>query len=580
MKTIKRRHALVDPDDSDVDVHPLVSRLFANRGVQPRTEMDYSLASLIAPTQLKDIDRAAQRLVDAITKQQRVLVIGDYDTDGATATALAITALRAMGLQTVDYLVPNRFDFGYGLSKGIAEVALTVPFGEQPDLVITVDNGIASIDGVDLLNDHGIDVVVTDHHLPGEELPQAYAIVNPNQPGCEFASKSIAGVGVIFYLMMQLRSLLEREHWFAGQGLKPPRLADYLDLVALGTVTDMVPLDRNNRILVAQGIARIRRGNCRPGIAAIMSLCNRDLSKCRTGDFGFQIGPRLNAAGRLDDISNGIECLLTSDKDAAQNLAEQLDAINRQRKEIESSMQRQANEIVGSFSIDSAVNRRQGYCLFHPDWHQGVTGLVASRIKEQTHAPVIALAPAENGLLTGSARSVSGLHIRDLLAEIDREFPGLMDRFGGHAMAAGLTIQSSNLDRFDTAFVAASAKVLAELPADAQIESDGELQGDWYTKEVAEMVADAAPWGQRFPEPVFDDEFDVLDYRIVGEQHLKLTLSNGKLPAPVDAIKFRYLSYGDTAPRLQRIAAAFRIDVNTFRGVSNLQLLIEHMAPI
>lgn len=552
----------------------MLRRIFAARGIDHREALDCSLGALPSPALFKDIDAAVARLLQAIDGSESILVLGDYDTDGATASALAVLGLRALGADDVDYLVPNRFDYGYGLSPEIARVAVEM----SPSLVVTVDNGISSITGVDLLRQNGIDVIVTDHHLAGSELPRANAIINPNQPGCAFPSPMLAGVGVMFYLLLALRAAMRRRGDFADGGAAEPNLARFLDLVALGTVADVVPLDRVNRILASQGIARIQNGKCRPGIRALLQVAGKQPDQISSSDLGFVVAPRLNAAGRLEDIALGIECLLTDDESEARRHAETLHAINLERRDIEQRMQQQALSITAD--LDAAPENDGGYgiCLYSPDWHQGLTGLVASRLKDRYFQPVIAFAPAGDGRLTGSARSLPGLHIRDLLADISALEPTLMEKFGGHAMAAGMTIREERLEQFRDCFRRRVTEVYADSPPSDRIDTDGPLEDEFFTREIAEMLRAAAPWGQHFPAPLFDNEFSVIACRIVGEQHLKLRLrARGKV---VDAIAFRMLQPGEPAPELDRIRAVYQLDVNHFRGERSLQLIIEHLEPV
>ncbi|MGB5709026.1 MAG: single-stranded-DNA-specific exonuclease RecJ [Arenicellales bacterium] len=570
-KSIVRREVVGRLPKSDRTLHPLLRRIFLQRKINGLEDLDHSLAGLYQPDKLKDIDKAAALLYCAVEQGWRVLIVGDYDTDGATATAVAILGLRSLGATSVDYLVPNRFDYGYGLSVEIAKVALI----KEPDLVITVDNGISSLAGVKCLREAGIEVIVTDHHLAGVELPAASAIVNPNQPGCEFPSKMLAGVGVMFYLLLALRSLLSAKDWFERNQRKVPNLAQLLDLVALGTVADVVPLDHNNRILVAQGIARIHKGACRLGIKALLAVAGKDYRNVSSTDLGFVLAPRLNAAGRLDDISMGIECLLADEETDAREYADILHEINIERRRIEQKMQHQAVEVVDKLE---ASKETAGICLHHADWHQGITGLVASRVRERYHQPAIVFANNSEGKLTGSARSVPGLHIRDLLEVIATGQPGLIEKFGGHAMAAGLTLDRDNLEPFSRLFHTAVSDHFLGQPAGNFVHSDGPLEPEFFTREIAELLRNAAPWGQQFSAPVFDNEFRVISQKVVGEQHLKLRLATRD--RVLEGIAFRQLLPGEEMPRLERIHAAFQLDLNEFRGAKTLQLIIEYMEPV
>lgn len=571
LKSIVRREAVGRLPKSDRALHPLLRRIFLQRDINGLEDLDHSLAGLYPPHNLKDIDKAATLLCCAVEQGWRVLIVGDYDTDGATASTVAILGLKSLGATRVDYLVPNRFDYGYGLSVEIAKVALT----KEPDLVITVDNGISSLEGVQCLREAGVEVIVTDHHLPGDELPAASAIVNPNQPGCEFPSKMLAGVGVMFYLLLALRSLLRAKEWFERNQGKVPNLAHLLDLVALGTVADVVPLDHNNRILVAQGIARIHKGACRPGIKALLAVAGKDYRNVSSTDLGFVVAPRLNAAGRLDDISMGIECLLADTENDAKEYAEILHEINVERRRIEQKMQHQAVEVVDKLE---ASKETAGICLHHTDWHQGITGLVASRVRERYHQPAIVFANNSEGKLTGSARSVPGLHIRDLIEAIATGQPGLIEKFGGHAMAAGLTLDPGNLEPFSRLFHAAVSDHFLGQPAGNFIYSDGPLEPEFFTREIAELLRNAAPWGQQFSAPVFDNEFRVISQKVVGGQHLKLRLATRD--RVLEGIAFRQLQPGEEMPELERIHAAFQLDLNEFRGAKTLQLIIEYMEPV
>ena len=527
-KVIHRRSPISGPDEDDSktlsqNYSPLLTRIFRNRGVYDSSELDYSLSKLEKPHTLKDGETSAEILVSAIKGTKRVLIIGDYDTDGATAVTLAVLGLKSLGLEKTEYLVPNRFEFGYGLSLEIAKVALK----SSPEIVITVDNGINSIEGVEFLKSHGIIVIITDHHLSGPSLPAADAILNPNQPGCEFPSKAIAGVGVMFYLLLLVRARLKSMGWY-DSSRTAPNLGTFIDLVALGTIADVVPLDYNNRILVANGLERIRKGKCRPGILALIEVGNKHYKEIVSSDFGFVLAPRLNAAGRLDDISTGIECLLANDGATARLFAQQLNEINEERKVIEGQMQKQAMDIVK----DAQLNTEEaGHCLYDPDWHQGITGLVAARVKDKTNQPVIAFAKIQSGQLTGSARSITGLHIKDLLEKVSMENTNLIEKFGGHAMAAGLTIQPENYESFCTVFYEQVKNHYQEFGVRNTIDSDGELEQHEINLENAEKIRLAAPWGQGFLSPKFDGEFIVKDYKVVGEIHLKMTLQLTDLSA-------------------------------------------------
>lgn len=549
-------------------VHPLLARIYAARGIQTKSELDYELAALIPPASLTHADTAAALLADAIEAQARILIVADYDCDGATACAVGVRALRAMAGDTgarIDYLVPNRFTYGYGLSPEIVDLAATM----NPDLLVTVDNGIASLAGVARAGELGIATLITDHHLPGDELPAADCIVNPNQPGCDFPSKSLAGVGVMFYVMLALRAELRARGWFGeATNVKEPNLAALLDLVALGTVADVVRLDRNNRILVDQGLKRMRAGRLTPGVRALFRAAGRDPAKAGSMDLGFMIGPRLNAAGRLADMSLGIEALITDDDARALNIAQELDKLNRERKDIESGMQEQA-----LVHLD-AISETEGpaIALFDPDWHQGVIGILASRIKDKRHRPVFAFARGDeataDGELKGSGRSIPGLHLRDALDLVSKRAPGLLKRFGGHAMAAGATIMEADFARFRELFAQVADELLAPADLTRTLETDGSLEESYVSINTARLLDDEV-WGQGFPAPLFEDEFTVENQRILKDKHLKLRLRRGEMR--IDAIQFNFSGSPGTT-----IRAAYRLSVNEYNGVQSPQLLIEH----
>ncbi len=569
-KLIKRRDAGAAAFDDSL--HPLLARLYAARGLTCADQARTGLDALLPPV-LKDIDRAAGLLADAMAAQQRLLIVGDFDADGATSTALGMLALRAMGAMQVDFLVPNRFDYGYGLTPEIVDVART----RDPDLIITVDNGIASFAGIDACNAAGIPVIVTDHHLPADSLPAAAAIVNPNQPGCAFPGKGLAGVGVMFYLLCALRAELQRRDWFAKRGLNPPNLAQYLDLVALGTVADVVPLEPNNRALVAQGLRRIRAGRCRPGIRALLQVAGRDPAQLVATDLGFTVGPRLNAAGRLDDISEGIRCLLTDDEDEALRLAGELDRLNRDRREIEREMQSQAEAVVAGIALDDDGALPPGLCLFDENWHQGVVGLVASRIKERTHRPVIAFALTDDGRLKGSGRSVPGVHLRDMLDLVAKRKPAVLSHFGGHAMAAGLTLERQHLAEFEAQFTAVLRDNVPEHLLQPVLFSDGELPAEQMNLDIAKLLREGGPWGQKFPEPLFEGEFTIVSQRIVGERHLKLVLAHpDNREMLFDAIAFNIDPGLWPNNGLKSVRVVYKLDVNSYRGRESAQLMIEY----
>ena len=543
-------------------VHPVLARLYASRGLTDTRELSSELAALIAPAGLLHIDAAAVFLADSIAAGKKMTIVADYDCDGATACATALRGLRAMGA-TVDYIVPNRFEYGYGLTPEIVELTARE---KAPDIIITVDNGIASIDGVAEANRRGIEVVVTDHHLPADTLPDARVIVNPNQPECGFPSKHLAGVGVVFYVLLALRAEMRRRGIFDAQ--TQPKLDSLLDLVALGTVADVVRLDPNNRILVAQGIKRMRAGRMHPGVAALFRVAGREARSASPFDLGFALGPRLNAAGRLDDMSLGIECLVTDDEGRAWAIAQQLNEINLKRREIEAEMQDAALLHLDAWQpADSST-----ISVFDANWHQGVIGIVASRLKEKFFRPTITFAPGADGWIKGSGRSIPGFHLRDALDLVSKRAPSLIDKFGGHAMAAGLTLRADAFDAFSEAFEAVGKAWLTEAQLERVIETDGPLEDAYYTTHFIELM-DGQVWGQGFAPPVFCDEFRVISQRILKERHLKLLLErNGQR---YDAIWF-----GHTASLGERARVAFRLDANEYNGVTKVQLMVEHAEAI
>ena len=554
------------------DLPPLLTRLYAARGVQSAAELDKGLARLIPYQQLKGIDAAVDLLVQALQQRQRILIVGDFDADGATASSVGVLGLRMLGAAHVDYLVPNRFEYGYGLTPEIVAVALQ----RQPELLVTVDNGISSVDGVAAAKEAGLKVLVTDHHLPGPELPAADAIVNPNQPGCAFPSKALAGVGVMFYVLLALRARLRELGWFAKAGISEPNLGELLDLVALGSVADVVPLDANNRILVHQGLARIRAGRARPGLRAVLEVAGRQHARITSTDLGFILGPRLNAAGRLDDMSLGIECLLCEDEALARDMAQQLDELNKDRKAIEQGMQREALAQLKDLPL---ADMPFGLCLFEPDWHQGVIGILASRLKERYHRPAIAFADAGDGLLKGSARSVPGLHIRDALDAVAARHPGLISKFGGHAMAAGLSLPQEHFGAFAAAFDAEVRRQLSEDDLTGRLLSDGQLGAEEFHLELAKALRHAGPWGQHFPEPLFHGVFQIVTQRVVGEKHLKLVLKTECGSLTLDGIAFNVDRDIWPNPNVRWVELAYKLDVNEYQGRESVQLMVAHLAP-
>ena len=554
---------------------PLLKRLYASRGVHNEHDLERGVKGMLPWQKLQGISQAVAMLYRAFCENHRIIVVGDFDADGATSTALSVLALRSMGATNIGYLVPNRFEDGYGLSPEVVDQA----HNHGARMIMTVDNGISSHSGVERAHELGIPVLITDHHLPGESLPAAEAIINPNLANCNFGSKSLAGVGVAFYLMLALRSHLRDQGWFEQRGLVVPNLAELLDLVALGTVADVVPLDANNRILTWQGLSRIRAGRCRPGIRALLEVSNRDPQKIAASDLGFALGPRLNAAGRLDDMSVGVALLLSENIADARVLANELDALNQTRKEIEQGMQVEAMALCDDL-LRSHTELPYGLAIYHPQWHQGVVGILASRIKERFHRPVIAFAPAGDGILKGSGRSVQGLHMRDVLERLDTLHPGLMLKFGGHAMAAGLSLDESRFDEFRTRFAAVVNERMDPSMLQGEIWSDGALSGQEMTLDIADMLRDAGPWGQMFPEPLFDGKFRILQQRLVGERHLKLMvepLNGGPL---LDGIAFNIDPTVWPDNSVREVELVYKLDVNHFRGNRSVQLLIDHIWPI
>ncbi|MBW4966167.1 single-stranded-DNA-specific exonuclease RecJ [Pseudoalteromonas sp. CR1] len=553
-------------------LHPVIKQIYATRRVVDAQELDNGVATLHDYKLFKDIDKASALLVDALKAQSHILIVGDFDADGATSTATLMQGLQMFGFQNLDYLIPDRFSLGYGLSPALAEQIVQI----KPDLVITVDNGISCIAGIDILKSVGIKVLVTDHHLQGEQLPNADAIVNPNRHECNFPSKSIAGVGVAFYLLIALRSLMREQGYFTQQA--PPNLANLLDIVALGTVADVVALDANNRTLVHQGLARIRSGKTRPGITALIEVANRNAARLSASDFGFSLAPRLNAAGRLDDMSLGIACLLSNDINQARRIAGELDSLNHARREIEQGMQAEAQAVLDRLAFTDD-NIPDAICLFQDDWHQGVIGILAGRLKEKYHRPTVIFAGGENGEIKGSCRSIEGLHMRDLLEGLNTADPHLINKFGGHAMAAGLSINEQNFNDFKKAFDAAVSAQLSEESKRCIVFTDGELPNDCFTMEFAQLLKQSGPWGQQFPEPVFEHTFELIQQRIVGEKHLKLVLKHqsGRL---VDAIAFGIdvKEWPDTEARFVKVA--YQLDINEFRGKFSLQLIVRELEKV
>ncbi|ECZ1416152.1 single-stranded-DNA-specific exonuclease RecJ [Salmonella enterica] len=570
-----RRREADETAELPADLPPLLRRLYASRGVRSARELERSVKGMLPWQQLSGIDNAVEILYNAFREGTRIIVVGDFDADGATSTALSVLGMRALGCDNISYLVPNRFEDGYGLSPEVVDQAKA----RGAQLIVTVDNGISSHAGVAHAKTLGIPVIVTDHHLPGDTLPDAEAIINPNLRDCEFPSKSLAGVGVAFYLMLALRTFLRDKRWFDERNIAPPNLAELLDLVALGTVADVVPLDANNRILTWQGLSRIRAGKCRPGIKALLEISNRDPQQLAASDLGFALGPRLNAAGRLDDMSVGVALLLCDNLGEARVLASELDALNQTRKEIEQGMQAEALILCEKLERSSET-LPGGLAMYHPEWHQGVVGILASRIKERFHRPVIAFAPAGDGTLKGSGRSIQGLHMRDALERLDTLYPDLMIKFGGHAMAAGLSLEEHKFEQFQQRFGELVTEWLDPALLQGEVISDGPLSAAEMSMEVAQLLRDAGPWGQMFPEPLFDGRFRLLQQRLVGERHLKVMVEPVGGGPLLDGIAFNIDTTCWPDNGVREVELAYKLDINEFRGNRSLQIIIDDIWPL
>ncbi len=570
-----RRREADETAELPADLPPLLRRLYASRGVRSARELERSVKGMLPWQQLSGIDNAVEILYNAFREGTRIIVVGDFDADGATSTALSVLGMRALGCDNISYLVPNRFEDGYGLSPEVVDQAKA----RGAQLIVTVDNGISSHAGVAHAKTLGIPVIVTDHHLPGDTLPDAEAIINPNLRDCEFPSKSLAGVGVAFYLMLALRTFLRDKGWFDERNIAPPNLAELLDLVALGTVADVVPLDANNRILTWQGLSRIRAGKCRPGIKALLEISNRDPQQLAASDLGFALGPRLNAAGRLDDMSVGVALLLCDNLGEARVLASELDALNQTRKEIEQGMQAEALILCEKLERSSET-LPGGLAMYHPEWHQGVVGILASRIKERFHRPVIAFAPAGDGTLKGSGRSIQGLHMRDALERLDTLYPDLMIKFGGHAMAAGLSLEEHKFEQFQQRFGELVTEWLDPALLQGEVISDGPLSAAEMSMEVAQLLRDAGPWGQMFPEPLFDGRFRLLQQRLVGERHLKVMVEPVGGGPLLDGIAFNIGTTCWPDNGVREVELAYKLDINEFRGNRSLQIIIDDIWPL
>ncbi|WP_122029105.1 single-stranded-DNA-specific exonuclease RecJ [Salmonella enterica] len=570
-----RRREADETAELPADLPPLLRRLYASRGVRSARELERSVKGMLPWQQLSGIDNAVEILYNAFREGTRIIVVGDFDADGATSTALSVLGMRALGCDNISYLVPNRFEDGYGLSPEVVDQAKA----RGAQLIVTVDNGISSHAGVAHAKTLRIPVIVTDHHLPGDTLPDAEAIINPNLRDCEFPSKSLAGVGVAFYLMLALRTFLRDKGWFDERGIAPPNLAELLDLVALGTVADVVPLDANNRILTWQGLSRIRAGKCRPGIKALLEISNRDPQQLAASDLGFALGPRLNAAGRLDDMSVGVALLLCDNLGEARVLASELDALNQTRKEIEQGMQAEALILCEKLERSSET-LPGGLAMYHPEWHQGVVGILASRIKERFHRPVIAFAPAGDGTLKGSGRSIQGLHMRDALERLDTLYPDLMIKFGGHAMAAGLSLEEHKFEQFQQRFGELVTEWLDPALLQGEGISDGPLSAAEMSMEVAQLLRDAGPWGQMFPEPLFDGRFRLLQQRLVGERPLKVMVEPVGGGPLLDGIAFNIDTTCWPDNGVREVELAYKLDINEFRGNRSLQIIIDDIWPL
>jgi len=565
-REINQAHELPD------SLHPVLKRVFAARSISNSDDIDYSLKGLLPFHNLKNIEQAVMLLTDLIKQNKRLLIVADFDADGATSCALAIRGLTSLGLNDVTYVVPNRFEYGYGLSPEIVDVALEY----EPDVIMTVDNGISSVTGVDYAKQQGLGVLITDHHLPPAELPKADVIINPQLPGDDFESKNLAGVGVVFYLLMALRASLREENWFEEQNIPYPNLALMLDLVALGTVADVVPLDKNNRIMVAYGLRLIQEGKSLPGIQALLTIAGKQTQRINASTLGFNVAPRLNAAGRLTDMSLGIECLLSNNPEQAMEHAKQLDALNKERRQIQDEMQAQAFMQLDSTLAEFEQQKLNGLCLYHVDWHQGIIGILAAKVKERFNRPVIAFAKDIDGKLKGSARSISGLHIRDLLETMTLNNPDLILSFGGHAMAAGLCFYEDQLAAFKQIFEECVNTALSEEQINKTYLSDGDLSADDMSLSLASAIQAAGPWGQAFPEPLFDGTFDVLDKRVVGGSHLKMRLQIPENEKAIDAICFN--TTDDAWPDdTNKIHVVYRLDINEYQNRETLQLIVEHI---
>jgi single-stranded-DNA-specific exonuclease len=559
-------------DDTLATLNPVLQAIYKARNINSTDELDYSFKQLPSPQSMLGMDTMVDVLCEALAEQQKIVIVADFDADGATSCAVAKIGLELLGAHHVNYVIPDRFKFGYGLTPEIVDVALQL----NPDVLITVDNGISSIEGVARARQHGLKVLITDHHLPGDELPNANAIVNPNQAGCQFPSRNLAGVGVMFYVLLGLRKRLRDNHWFEQQKLQEPNLAQLLDLVALGTVADVVPLDVINRTLVHQGLLRIKAGQARAGIAALASIAGRDVATLSSADLGFAIAPRLNAAGRLQDMSLGVQCLLSDDMDRAKQITAELDELNSQRRVIEGAMKADALEHLNQLAERTHRDHRKAVCLYQQNWHQGVIGILASRIKDDLHKPVIAFADSENGELKGSGRSIPGLHLRDVLADVATQHPQLLIRFGGHAMAAGLSLLKTDLELFELEFNRAVVNRSQNIDSEPVIYTDGKLTEQLLGIEFAELLEQSGPWGQGFSEPIFEGVFEIINIRILKEKHVKLELQMFDTKHCLQAIAFN-VDQVEQWLGFRQIEIAYRLQINRFRQRKTVQLLIEYL---
>ncbi len=563
---------LLGRDAGVSEQNPVLKRIYLARGIKSDADLQRGLAQLPSPWLLTGMEEMVLYLINAIEQQKKIVIVADFDADGATSCTVAMQGLRLLGADNVDFIVPNRFEYGYGLTPEIVELVIQ----KQADVIVTVDNGVSSLAGVEVAKQAGIQVLVTDHHLPGEQLPDADAIVNPNLPDDEFPSRALAGVGVMFYVLMAMRSRMREQGWFITRNLAEPNLAQLLDLVALGTVADVVALDQVNRILVHQGLLRIRSAKGHAGIKALVEISGRNLVSLGSADLGFAIGPRLNAAGRMDDMSVGIQCLMADDNTIAKQLALQMDELNSERREVEGQMKQEAMHLLKEMNVLDEQHLTAGVCLYNEDWHQGVIGILASRIKDRLNRPVIAFANTGNGEIKGSARSIPGIHVRDVLSDIAVAHPKVLQKFGGHAMAAGLSIQLHDYPVFMLAFDKAVEQRLTDIDLDQKVYTDGQLNEAEMTIGFCELLKSAGPWGQGFPEPLFHGIFDVVQSRIVGQQHLKLVLRKPDTELLIDAIAF-FVERPEYWLGIRQVNIAYKLDINEYKGQRSIQFIIDYV---